>query len=225
LMTDPMRSGIGLFSRRTDIAALAMVFSFGALLNAFGMVSPAYVVEKWLGGVLGVQARAPTLGAIFTFFLIVEPLVLLGLAAWVTRVSGGSSRAMLPLVVRYSYALAPLGFGMWLAHYGFHFFSGFYTFIPVAQNAVANLGWPVLGTPAWRLTGIAPRFIHPMELGFLLLGLAGSFLVAFQLAEEDSPGKVMRAFAPWASVSVIIWLASMWLMYQPMEMRAMLMGG
>jgi hypothetical protein len=83
----------------------------------------------------------------------------------------------------------------------------------------------MLGTPAWRMTGIPARFIQPMELGFLLLGLAGSLLVAFRLAEEDSPGKVMRAFAPWASVSMIIWLASVWLMYQPMEMRAMLMGG
>jgi hypothetical protein len=45
------------------------------------------------------------------------------------------------------------------------------------------------------------------------------------LAEEDSPGRVMRAFTPWASLSVIIWLASVWLMYQPMEMRAMLMDG
>jgi hypothetical protein len=220
-----MRSGIGLFSRRSDIAALAMVFCFGALVNAFAMVSPAYAAEKWLGGVLHVQAQAPVLGVVFALFLIVEPLVLLGLAAWLTKILDGSSRAMLPLVVRYSYALAPLGFGMWLAHYGFHLFSGLYTFIPVAQNAVASLGWPVLGAPAWRLTGIPARFIQAMELGFLLLGLAGSLLVAFRLAEDDSPGKVMRAFAPWASVSVIIWLASVWLMYQPMEMRAMLMGG
>jgi len=49
--------------------------------------------------------------------------------------------------------------------------------------------------------------------------------VALRLAEEDSPGKVLRAFVPWASVNVIIFLASVWLMYQPMEMRAMLMGG
>jgi hypothetical protein len=69
------------------------------------------------------------------------------------------------------------------------------------------------------------RFIQPMELGFLLLGLAGSLLVVFRLAEEDSPGGIMRAFTPWASLSLIIWLASVWLMYQPMEMRAMLMGG
>jgi hypothetical protein len=224
-MTDPMRSGIGLFSRRTDIAALAMVFCFGALVNAFGMVSPAYAMEQWLSEVLHVQARAPVLAVIFALFLIIEPVVLLGFAAWLTKILDGSSRAMLPLVVRYSYALAPLGFGMWLAHYGFHFFSGLYTFIPVAQNLVASLGWPILGTAAWRLTGIPVRFIQPIELGFLLLGLAGSLLVAFRMAQEDSPGRVMRAFAPWASVSMIIWLASVWLMYQPMEMRAMLMGG
>jgi hypothetical protein len=225
LMTDPMRSGIGLFSRRKDIAALAMVFCFGALLNAFGMVSPVYAVEKWLGRLLHMQAEAPVLGLIFGFFLIVEPLVLLGLAAGLTKAWSGSPRAIVPLAVRYSYALAPLGFGMWLAHYGFHFFSGLYTFIPVTQNVFASLGWPILGAPLWRLTGIPSRFIQPMEIGFLLLGLAGSLLVAFRLAEEDSPGKVIRAFAPWALVSVTIWVVSVWLMYQPMEMRAMLMGG
>lgn len=225
LMIDPMRSGVGLFSRRKDIAALTMVFCFGALLNAFGMVSPVYAVEKWLGGVLRVQAEAPVLALICGFFLVVEPLLLLGLAAWLTKVWSGSPRAIMPLAVRYSYALAPLGFGMWLAHYGFHFFSGLYTFIPVTQNLFASLGWPILGAPLWRLTGIPSRFIQPMEIGFLLLGLAGSLLVAFRLAEEDAPGKMIRAFAPWALVSVMIWAASMWLMFQPMEMRAMLMGG
>jgi hypothetical protein len=225
LIVDPARSGIGRFSRRKDIAALLTVFCFGALLNAFGMVSPAYAVEKWLGQLLHVDDEGPVLGLIFAFFLVVEPVVLLGLAAWVTKIWGGSSRAIVPLAVRYSFALAPLGFGMWLAHYGFHFFSGLYTFVPVAQNALASVGWPILGLPAWRLTGIPTRFIQPMEMGFLLLGLAGSLLVAFRLAEEDSPGKIMRAFAPWASVSVILWLASLWVMYQPMEMRAMLMGG
>ena len=47
-MSDPQRSGIGRFSRRKDIAALAIVFCFGALMNAFGMVSPVYAVEDWL---------------------------------------------------------------------------------------------------------------------------------------------------------------------------------
>ena len=53
--------------------------------------------------------------------------MLLGLAAWLTRAWGGVRRALLPLVVRYTYGLVPLGFGMWLAHYCFHFLTGLYT--------------------------------------------------------------------------------------------------
>jgi len=112
-MVDPMRSGIGFFSRRKDLSALMIVFVFGAILNAFAMVSPVYAVERWLSGVLHVTHETPILGLIFGFFLIVEPLVLLGMASGLTRAWGGSQRALLPLAVRYSYALVPLGFGMW----------------------------------------------------------------------------------------------------------------
>ena len=225
LMIDPLRSGIGRFSRRKDLAALAIVFSFGALLNAFGMVSPVYALEEWLGKLLHVSHEAPVLGLIFAFVLVAEPALLLGLAAWLTRALGGSQRAILPLAVRYSYALVPLGFGMWLAHYGFHFFTGLLTFIPVTQTAVASLGWRVLGTPLWTLTGIPTRFVQPLEMGFLLLGFAGSLVVTHRLAEEDSTDHPMRAFVPWAAVCLLIWLSSIWLMLQPMEMRATLMGG
>ena len=93
LLTDPLRSGIGYFSRRKDLAALAIVFTFGALLNAFGMVSPVYAVEAWLGRTLHMSHEAPVLGIIFTFFLILEPVVLLALAGWLTRsLSGSRSR-------------------------------------------------------------------------------------------------------------------------------------
>jgi hypothetical protein len=226
LMVDPLRSGIGYFSRRKDLAALAIVFSFGALMNAFGMVSPIYALEEWLGKVLRVQQEAPVLGLIFAFVLIAEPAVLLGLAAWLTRALGGSRMAMLPLAVRYSYALVPLGFGMWLAHYGFHFLTGFLTLIPVTQTAVAEtLGRQWLGAPMWTWTGLPARFVQPIELGFLLLGLAGSLIVTHALAREDSAARPMRAFLPWAAVGVVIWISSVWLMLQPMEMRATFLGG
>ena len=58
LTTDPLRSGIGYFSRRKDLAALAIVFTFGALLNAFGMVSPVYAVESWLGNSAACESRS-----------------------------------------------------------------------------------------------------------------------------------------------------------------------
>jgi ferredoxin len=225
LLTDPIRSGIGYFSRRKDLAALAIAFTFGALLNAFGMVSPVYAVERWLGKILHVSHEAPVLGVIFAFFLIVEPVVLLGFAAWWMRAWAGIESGWMPLMVRYTYGLVPLGFGMWLAHYGFHFLSGLYTIIPVTQSAVASLGFSFLGEPRWALRGLPANIVLVIEIGFLLLGLAGSLLVTYGLAEDNSAEKPVRAFVPWATVCLLLWAASMWLMFQPMEMRAMLMTG
>jgi ferredoxin len=231
LLVDPIRSGIGYFSRRKDLAALVIVFTFGALLNAFGMVSPVYAVESWLGRMLHVDHEAPVLGVIFTFFLILEPVLLLGLAAWLTRAwvgraSAGNQCPLLPLLVRYTYGLVPLGFGMWLAHYCFHFLTGLYTLIPVTQNAIASLlGRPLLGEPRWTLTGLPANIVQVVEIGFLVLGFAGSLAVTYGLAEDDSPDKPLRAFLPWGTVCLILWIASMWLMFQPMEMRATFMSG
>ena len=225
LMTDPRRSGVGYFSRRKDIAALALVFCFGALMNAFGMVSPAYTVESRLGHLLHIQSQASILGLLFIAFLVVEPAILLGGAAWVTRSCAQVNRAWLPLMLRYAYALVPLGFGMWLAHYGFHFFSGLYTIVPVTQNALASLGWPILGEPRWMLVGLPKYVVEPLEFGFLLLGLAGSLLIVWRLAEEDAGKRRIRAFLPWAVVCVGLFAASIWLMTQPMDMRATMMAG
>jgi len=225
LMVDPLRSGVGRFSRHKDLAALAVVFSFGALLNAFGMVSPIYALEDWLSQVLHVSHEAPVLGLIFAAVLVAEPVLLLGLAAWMTRALRGSQRPLVPLAVRYSYAMVPLGFGIWLAHYGFHFLTGLLTFIPVTQSAVADLGHRWLGTPLWTWTGIPVRSVQPIELGFLLLGFVGSLVVTHRLAMEDCVERPMRAFVPWASACAVIWAASVWLMFQPMEMRATFLGG
>jgi hypothetical protein len=194
-------------------------------VNAFGMVSPVYALEAWLSKLLHVGHEAPVLGLIFAFFLVVEPVVLLGLAAWVTRSLRGSGLGLLPLAVRYSYARVPRGFGMWLAHYGYHFFTGLLTVLPVTQNAVASLGPRLLGAPLWTLTGVPRNLVQPMEMGFLLLGLVGSLMVTHRLAEEDCGEHPMRAFLPWAAVCVVIFAASVWLILQPMEMRATFLGG
>lgn len=219
LVIDPPRSGIGFFSRRKDLAALAIVFTFGGLLNAFGMVSPVYALQSLLASVLRVNHEAPTLGVIFMLFLVVEPVLLLGLAAWLTRRWGGSKSALAPLALRYAYGLAPLGFSVWLSHYCFHFLTGLPTFIPPLQSAVANIGLPFPGEPQWGLGGLPENAVYPMELGFLGLGLAGSLMVIHRLAEEDSASSPMKAFAPWAGLCALLWLSAIWLMSQPMEMR------
>ena len=91
-------------------------------------------------------------------------------------------------MVRYTYGLVPMGFGMWLAHYGFHFLTGLYTVIPVTQSALASLGWPVLGEPRWTLTGLPANIVLMIEIGFLLLGFAGSLTVLYGLAKTIRPG-------------------------------------
>jgi polyferredoxin len=223
LTNDAMRSGVGIFSRRKDLATLSLLFVFGALLNAFAMVSPVYAVENWLAFRLHLTHEAPVLGVLFVVALVIEPVVLLGIAVWLTRLS--TDKAPLSLLVRYSYSLVPLGFGIWLAHYSFHFLTGLYTFIPVMQSAAAELGWQFLGTPLWRLTGLPVSTVQGLEYGFIFLGLLGSLLVSYRLAEEDSPVRPMRAFVPWAGVAVILFSAAIWLLSQPMEMRGTMLGG
>jgi hypothetical protein len=67
--------------------------------------------------------------------------------------------------------------------------------------------------------------VEPIEFGFLLLGMAGSLLVLWHLAEEDSEDHPLRVFAPWAVVCLLLLLASFWLITQPMDMRATMMAG
>lgn len=225
LWGDPRRSGIGRFSKRKDLAALSLLFTFGALLNAFAMVSPVYAVQTWLAGLLGTSREPVILGVLFTVCLVVEPAVLLGAAALLTRRWAGLREPLLPLAVRFSYALVPLGFGIWLAHYCFHLLTGLLTFVPVAQNALADLGIPLLGAPRWELGGFPAGFVAPLEQCFLGLGFAGSLLVAWQIAEREASTRARRAFAPWAALCGLLWLTALWLLTQPMEMRATFLGG
>jgi polyferredoxin len=219
LMTDPHRAGVGQFSRRGDLAALVVVFTFGALLNAFGMVGPVYAFEGRLARALHVSAEAPVLGLIFFLMLVVEPAVLLGAAGWLTVRWGGSGTKLLPAIVKHVYALVPLGFGIWLAHYSFHFLTGLYTFIPVTQSALTSAGWAVFGEPLWSLGGVPARFVYPLQLGLLGLGLTGSLLVAYRLAWDGAASRPRRVFAAWAGLCVLLWASALWLMSQPMEMR------
>ena len=198
LWTDPWRSGIGRFSRRPDLAVLVVVFTFGALLNAFAMVMPVYVVEDWLADLLGTRSELPVLAIIFFMCLVLLPAILLGLAAWLSR--GGQSKShrmsLQAVMTRYAFALVPVGFAVWLAHYAFHFLTGFWTIVPVVQSFVADLaGSPLLGAPRWELGPLLPpALLYPLELGFLGLGWFGSLLVAYRLAAGDEPQRPWRVF-------------------------------
>ena len=73
LWTDPYRSGLGRFSRRTDLAALVVVLTFGAFLNAFNMIKPVHALQALLARSLNTTSSAPGLALVFVLGLIVLP--------------------------------------------------------------------------------------------------------------------------------------------------------
>lgn len=217
LAIDPVRSGVGRVSGRRDIAVLTVVFTFGALLNAFGMVAPVYAFQTWLSETLGTRSETIVLGIVFALGLVVIPAIALGAVGAAVRAGTGARPA--EHLVRFATALAPIGFGVWLAHYCFHFLTGLWTFVPVTQHALDGLGIGVLGRPRWGLGGLTEAQVWPIEIGFVALGVVGSLAVAWLMARRDFGPRAGRAYAPWAVLVVAITAAALWLLAQPMEMR------
>ncbi len=224
LLETGRRSGIGRLAGRSDIAALVVVFVFGGLLNAFAMVEPGVAVERWLGGMMGVSSEAPALAVLFAIALILVPVLLLGTAAVGTRLLVRSTAgSTADTAVRYAYALVPVGFGVWLAHYGYHLLTGALTIVPATQSAVVLVvGWPAFGEPLWEWTGMRPGSVLPLQYGAVLLGTLGSLGLAWLVSERDHPSRVVRAAIPWCATVVALGLAAVWILSQPMDMRAML---
>ena len=221
-LIDPgRRSGIGRFPKRWDIAALACVFVFAGLVNAFGMTSSAPALGMWLSRQAGVASEPALLAVLFAAGLVAAPIVLLGsaavLGAWLAGVPVSSSLRSTP---GYVYSLVPLGFSVWLSHYGFHLLTGALTIVPVTQSAAMDLlGWPALGAPLWRWTGMQPGAVFPLEAGVILLGAMGSLGLAYLVSEREHAESPLAATIPWAIVTIALTAAAVWILAQPMDMR------
>jgi hypothetical protein len=217
------RSGIGRLAKRPDIAALVVLFTFGSLMNAFGMIAPVRGFEAAISRTFGFTSEAPALAVLFAIVVAAAPLLLIGGGAVVTRqLAQDRLRSTLQIAVDYTYALVPFGFGMWLAHYGFHLLTGALTIVPVTQRAALDLFmWPVLGQPLWTLTGMRPGSVFPIQAGFILLGTMGSAAAAYQISERDYPDRPGAALAPWLAVIALLAVAALWILVQPMEMRGL----
>jgi cytochrome c oxidase assembly factor CtaG len=220
LWHDRQRSGVGRLGRRRDIAALVVVLVFGAFANAAGMVAPVADGLDWLAPRAGFHSPLPAITVFYLLALIVLPLMAVGGAAAVSRRWSRLEGGTLGVATRYAYALVPLGFGMWLAHYSFHFLTSYDTAVPVAQRFAADLDLTGLGEPAWDCACCRPvtAWLLPLELLFLDVGLLLSLYTAYRLAPN------WKALAPWAVLLVLLFAAGVWILFQPMQMRGTLLG-
>jgi hypothetical protein len=224
LWSESNRSGSGQLRDRPDLAALVLVLVFGAFANAGGMVGPVLAWQESLARRLSLRTPLAITTAYYLVALIVLPLLAVGLAAVVSDRWGGVRAKRWESAVRFSFALIPIGFSMWLAHYGYHLLTSYRTAIPAAQRFAAGLGWPGLGEPAWGDSCClpAPDWLPRFEIVCLDLGLLLSLYTGYQIAFNCAtrPG---RAFAPWALLIASLFATGVWIVLQPMQMRGTVM--
>ena len=156
------------------------------------------------------------------------PLLAVGMAAALSRRWGQLSAGWLAVATRFSFALVPLGFGLWLAHASFHFLTSYDTVVPVIQRFAADRGWNALGEPAW-VSGCCRRvanWLPRLEILFLDVGLLLSLYAAYRiaLAHTVSLPRALKALAPWALLLALLFAAGVWIVLQPMQMRGTIEG-
>jgi cytochrome c oxidase assembly factor CtaG len=217
------RSGVGPWDKRPDLAALVLVLVFGAFANAAGMVAP---VLAWRDAIEGQGSGLLVTAAFYLLVLVVLPLGMVGSAAGLSLRWGRLPGNWLSVATRYSFALVPLGFGMWLAHYSFHFLTSYDTAIPTTQRFAVEHGWAWFGEPVWSgsccrpLAQWLPRLeVLSLELGMLLSLYAGWRI---SLARCADMGQTLKALLPWAVLIVLLFAVGVWIVFQPMQMRGTL---
>ncbi len=226
LWHDPPRSGVGKFSQRPDLAVLVIVLVFGAFANAAGMVGPVVAWHERLDRWLGESSPLLATSLFYMIALLALPALAVGAVAALSRRWGGLAASTIEVATRFAYALVPLGFGMWLAHYSFHLLTSCDTIVPTAARFARDLGLSFLGEPQWTAGCCRPLLVYPLrlEIVFLDLGLLLSLYTGYRIALAQSPrwSGALRSFAPWAALIALLFAAGVWLVFQPMQMRGTL---
>ncbi|MFP8876043.1 MAG: cytochrome c oxidase assembly protein [Myxococcota bacterium] len=223
LQTDVHRSGIGRFSQRTDVAALAALLVFAAFVNAAWMLAP---VMQWRMGGLQDLARFDPLwleSALWVGSLVGVPLGLgLGLGCLSARV-GGVPAQWAAISRRMLMTLLPLGFFMWLGHLGFHLATGAGTLVPAAARAARDAGLGLAAAPDWALA--MPQAVPGDLLSLQLVGLGVGLLLTLHASWRVASSypvarrRALGLLAPWALLAVGLYGLGVWILDQPMQMR------
>jgi cytochrome c oxidase assembly factor CtaG len=225
LWHDGFRSGLGRFSKRPDLAALVVLLTFGAYTNAAGMVAPVLEWRDQFASALPQPSPLLATSLFYAFCLLVLPVLAVSVAAVLSRWLGDLEESCLQVATRFAYCLIPLGFGMWLAHYSFHFLASFDAIIPAFQRFVADLGLP-MQQPEWRSDCCQPvaDWLPRLEILFLGVGLVVSLYSGYRiaLAQSEQLSPAFKIVLPWALLMILLYAAGVWIVLQPMQMRGTL---
>jgi hypothetical protein len=215
------------FFSRFDVAVLIFLLVFAAFVNAGGMVLPVQAWEQTLQTNLRSESIQPILGGLYMISILIVPALLVTSCVWLSKTFGRIRGGWRNTISTFAPAFVPLGFSMWLIHFSYHLLSGGQTALPVIQRAAMDVGINILGAPNWSLSGAMPSFewMPSVELLLLDLGLLFTLYIGWRIATRFrfSFAHTLRLNAPWASLAVVLYAIGVWIIFQPMQMRGMMM--
>ncbi len=219
---------VSTLTSRPDVAALAVVFVFAAFANAAGMVAPVLRWQEQLQTWFRLESPLLIVSLFYASALIVLPGLIIGVAALLSRRFGNLTVGWVHVATRFSFALIPVGFGMWLAHYSFHLLTSWESAFPTIQRFATSCGVTIWGTPQWSACNCQPAadWLLRMEILFLDFGMLLSLYAGYRISRLYLPraGTIRGVLAPWAVLILLLFLAGLWIVFQPMEMRGTMMG-
>lgn len=212
--------------RRFDVAVLIFLLVFAAFCNASGMVLPVQAWEQSLQANVG-ASRQLILGVLYLLSMIIVPALLVAGCVWLSRIVGRQSEGWRKTVSTFAPAFVPLGFSMWLIHFSYHLLSSGQTVLPVIQRAAMDTGITIFGSPDWALSSAVPAFdwLPSLELLILDLGFLLTLYIGWRIASRFrfSFMRTLGLNAPWAGLAVVLYSIGVWIIFQPMQMRGMMM--
>jgi hypothetical protein len=214
---------------RFDSAVLIFLLVFAAFVNAGGMVESVQAWEQRVQTRFALASMQPVIALIYLFSLVIAPAILIGLcvlaARWFSRLHSGWRES----VSSFAVGFVPLGFSMWLVHFSYHLLTGAQTALPVFQRAAMDAGLTLFGQPDWSLSSIALTFdwLPALQLLLLDLGLLGTLYIGWRLAGRFQLrfARTLGLLAPWAALAFVLYALGVLIIFQPMQMRGMMMEG
>ncbi|NWG18407.1 MAG: FesM [Chloroflexi bacterium] len=206
--------------KRWDVSLLVMMLAALGLVNAFGMVPPVYELQRALIKTFGIQSEWLLIGLIFGVGGLLLPTVLALLAGVLSRALTRKKLSLRHTVAAFTPAFVPLGFGVWFAHYGFHFLIAPLTIIPVIQEFLGQPGdWAAFSGAADSI------LIGLVQVAALVLGFLWSLALANRTAMRLYRRDAVPGLLPWALLLLALAFAAGYVFSLPMEMRGSLLMG
>jgi cytochrome c oxidase assembly factor CtaG len=215
--------------RRFDGAVLIFLLAFAAFVNAGSMVGSVQAWEQAVQSTFRLASMQTILFFLYLFTLVVVPALLVASCVWLARLLSGRHIKWRVCVSTFAQSFVPLGLSMWLAHFSYHLLNGALTALPVIQRAATDVGVTILGKPDWSLSSamLELDWLPSLQLLWLGVGLLFTLYVGWRLACSFRLrfARTLGLLAPWAVLALVLYSAGIWIVFQPMQMRGMMMDG